>query len=102
MENAGEDAKETGLSCRWTFVIWGKKQGANGADGGSPASPWGIVLEGRPRVTQPPLLCPAITEVTQQVIADNARRPATGHLNPGPMVVPTTALPLNSLNLPSP
>lgn len=21
MENAGEDAKETGLSCRWTFVI---------------------------------------------------------------------------------
>lgn len=24
MEDAGEDAKETGLSCRWTFVIWEK------------------------------------------------------------------------------
>lgn len=29
------------------FCDMGKKQGANGADGGSPASPWGIVLEGR-------------------------------------------------------
>lgn len=44
-EDAGEDAKETGLSCSVDFCNMGKKQGANGADGGSLASEWGAGIE---------------------------------------------------------